>query len=424
MERNSSTPTLAQSAQMPAQSARMPTHFAPLSAPSAQTPAQPTQTIHIYPWQRLEDQPIAALLGLIPRLCATYQVRQPRGTLPIATARSYYQLRFSTGARLRASDNLIDILRLIDGQRTIQAISDSLAEQQGRPVHPAEIAYLLRSRLIPAGLAELIAPALPALPAPSQHESPALTSQISDLSTPGQPPAAWRDLPGAVASPDMAPVRQPARTRPLPQQATHPASIQWIPEASRTSRLRKRRRPSALRAHTHRASLVSLLATLLVVLAAGAAFNYGQASFTHASFSPPSLSSIFGPVGPTPPTAHPHAMPTPKQPLLPIRYVVQERDTLDSIAAHFHVTAKALLLVNNLSSAGAIHPDQVLIIPTVYRPGAKVSTLAHPIFYVVQPGDSLYGISQLFGTPIDKITQLNRIADPKLIQPGDGLVIP
>jgi spore germination protein len=103
---------------------------------------------------------------------------------------------------------------------------------------------------------------------------------------------------------------------------------------------------------------------------------------------------------------------------------VQERDTLAKIAAHFHVTVQALMLVNGLSSPDAIQPDQILIIPTVYRPGVDVSTLAHPIFYVVQQGDSIFSISQLFNTPYDKIIQMNRITDPTLIHPGDALVIP
>jgi LysM repeat protein len=393
------------------------------SLTTSTTPLPPTaktapKTITLYPWQRLEDQPIPALLALVPRLRAAYYTRSRRGPLPVATSRSYYQVIFENGAKLAASDNLVDLLGLIDGRRTIQTLSNMLAEQQGRPVHPAEIVYLLRSRLIPAGLAELTLPQ--ALPAPRQTRP--LHTTVPDTTIFIRPHAGsaqatqrdWRLEPGISSPP------RPQEQGRLPPQQT---SIEWIPEASRASRLRKRRLKSPLRHRTHRASLISLIATLLVVLAAGAAFAYGQTNFSHASFPPPSLSSLFGQVGPTATVQH-HATPTPQHPLAPIHYPVQERDTLAKIAAHFHVTVKALLLVNHLSSPDAIQPDQLLIIPTVYRPGADVSTLAHPIFYIVQPGDSLYSISQLFDTPSDKIIQMNHITDPTLIHPGDDLVIP
>jgi LysM repeat protein len=377
------------------------------------------KTIAIYPWQRLEDQPIAALLSLIPRLRGAYDVHRKRGRLPIATSRSYYQIIFENGAKLDASDNLVDVLALIDGQRTIQTICNLLAEQQARPVHPAEIVYLLRSRLIPAGLAELMPPQ--ALPAPRQTRplQPSLPNKRAVFTRPlmsrEQPP-----------QPDMRPKADtllPTRMQEYDRLAPQQAPIEWIPESSRASRLRKRRLQAPLGQRTHRTSLISLVATLLIVLAAGAAFAYGQTNFSHASFTPPSLSSLFGPLGPTATVQH-RVTPTPQHPLAPIHYPVQERDTLEKIAKHFHVTVQALMLINNLSSPDAIQPDQILIIPTVYRQGEDVSTLAHPIFYIVQQGDSIYSIGQLFGTPSDKIIQMNHIADPALIQPGDALVIP
>jgi LysM repeat protein len=392
---------------------------------TANTPSLPPkgktapQTMYIYPWQRLEDQPIAALLSLIPRLRAAYYVQHKRGPLPIATSRSYYQVIFENGAKLEASDNLVDLLGLMDGQRTIQTISNVLAEQQDRPVHPAEIVYLLRSRLIPAGLAELMLPQ--ALPAPRQTRP--LHTELSDKTVFARPQSSpaqalqprWQLEPASLL---------PTRLGELGSFTSQQTPIQWIPEASRASRLRKKRLKSPLPQRTHRASLISLITILLIILAAGAAFTYGQNNFSQASFTPPSLSSLFGQVGPTATAVQQRITATPQHVLAPIHYPVQERDTLAKIAAHFHVTVQALMLVNGLSSPDAIQPDQILIIPTVYRPGVDVSTLAHPIFYVVQQGDSIFSISQLFNTPYDKIIQMNRITDPTLIHPGDALVIP
>jgi LysM repeat protein len=44
--------------------------------------------------------------------------------------------------------------------------------------------------------------------------------------------------------------------------------------------------------------------------------------------------------------------------------------------------------------------------------------------YVVQQGDTLWGIAQEFGTTVDAIVEANDIDDPEQIFPGDELVIP
>jgi LysM repeat protein len=104
--------------------------------------------------------------------------------------------------------------------------------------------------------------------------------------------------------------------------------------------------------------------------------------------------------------------------------VVQDDDTLPAIAARFHVTVNALLLVNHLSDPGAIHSGQVLLIPAVYRPHTNPAAYAHPIFYTIQPGDSLYSIAQLFNTTPAALSEFNHINNQALIRVGDGLVIP
>ncbi len=135
----------------------------PTPQPLPPNDAQPT-SINISPSQRLEHLPIAALLAFVPRMRTTYRVVTRKSTKKIATSRNHYHIRLATGNVLHVSDNLLDLIRLIDGRRNIQAVSDALAQLQGRPVHPAEIVYLLRHRLSPAGLVELSFP--PALPEP------------------------------------------------------------------------------------------------------------------------------------------------------------------------------------------------------------------------------------------------------------------
>ena len=387
------------------------------------SPAQPAQpgsslpaTITISPSQRLEQLPVAALLAFVPCLRTTYRVMGKHPRLKVATSRTHYRLKLGTGAILHVSDNIVDLVGLIDGRRNIQALSDALAEQQGRPVHPAEIVYLVRHRLSPGGLVELSFP--PALPAPKQGKLPAIPARSL---TPSQSASMALETRTTRASDLSLPTQRRVISRPLDPAA----DVQWIPPGRRAERLRATRPLPTLRRRRH-SSYLSLVATLLIVLAAGAVFAFAHSGFSHASFTPPDLASFFG--GLTPPALSskpPHQVtPTPTPPPLPIHYIVQDDDTLPQIAARFHVTVNALLLVNHLSTPNAIRSGQALLIPSVYRPHTNPAGYAHPIFYLIQPGDNLYNIAQLFNTTPTALSQYNHISNQALIKIGDALVIP
>src|ERR1051326_1920507 len=144
---------------------------------SQQPDESPPATIHVSPSQHLAQLPIAALLAFVPRLRTTYRVLNGNARAPVATGRTHYRLRLGAGQTLYVSDNLLDLVRLIDGRRSIQALSDALAEQQGRPVHPAEIVYLLRRQLVPGGLVELSLPL--ALPEPRAPKPSTIPSRVT-----------------------------------------------------------------------------------------------------------------------------------------------------------------------------------------------------------------------------------------------------
>jgi len=173
-----------------------------------------------------------------------------------------------------------------------------------------------------------------------------------------------------------------------------------------------------------RASYLHLVATFLVILTAGGAFALAHNGFSRASFTAPNLSTFFGGPTPTPTIVLHQPTPTPKPPIPPLRYVVQDNDTLAKIAASFNVTVTALLLVNNMKSVADLYPRQVLIIPTVYYRGENPANLAYPIFYVVQLGDNISSIAQFFGSTADILIHYNQLTNPGLIKPGDSLVIP
>ena len=97
-------------------------------------------------------------------------------------------------------------------------------------------------------------------------------------------------------------------------------------------------------------------------------------------------------------------------------YTVVAGDTLSAIAAHYGVTADAIVAANGIQNPNLIYTGQRLSIPI----GGTVST-KHT--YTVQSGDTLSGIAAKFGTTYQEIAAANGIADPNRIYPGQQLVI-
>jgi LysM repeat protein len=116
-------------------------------------------------------------------------------------------------------------------------------------------------------------------------------------------------------------------------------------------------------------------------------------------------------------------------------YVVQAGDTLYGIALRFQTTVGALLAQNGLTGS-LIFPGQVLVIPGGHSAGAAApantpapvappagpASTAHGV-YVVQRGDTLYGIALRYGTTVAAIQAANQIYG-SLIFVGQTLVIP
>jgi LysM repeat protein len=57
-------------------------------------------------------------------------------------------------------------------------------------------------------------------------------------------------------------------------------------------------------------------------------------------------------------------------------------------------------------------------------PAGAVAATPQPGTYIVQPGDTLYGIAVRTKVPLQALMQANGISDPTTIQAGQVLVLP
>jgi len=137
---------------------------------------------------------------------------------------------------------------------------------------------------------------------------------------------------------------------------------------------------------------------------------------------------------PQPPsaTSEPSLTPEPSETLTPagpITYVVEEGDSLASIADQFGVTIDQLIAANNLVDPNNIGVGSQLIIPD---PDADLPTeTALPetlvpgstIDYIVKSGDTLQAIAERFNSTIEAIAEANDLDPTDVLFVGTPLII-
>jgi LysM repeat protein len=103
-------------------------------------------------------------------------------------------------------------------------------------------------------------------------------------------------------------------------------------------------------------------------------------------------------------------------------YIVQPGDTLWGISRRFNTTVDAIVRANNIPNPNLIYVGQVLQVPD----GTGPTPVPPPQqgTYVVQPGDTLSRIARQFNTTVAALVQANNIANPNLIYVGQVLIIP
>ncbi len=125
-------------------------------------------------------------------------------------------------------------------------------------------------------------------------------------------------------------------------------------------------------------------------------------------------------------TSEPSETPTPTG---PITYVVEEGDSLASIADQFGVSIDQLIAANTLVDPNNIGVGSQLIIPDpdldlpTETPLPENLVPGSTIEYVVKSGDSLLAIAVRFNSTVDSITEANDLDPTEVLFVGLKLII-
>ena len=118
-------------------------------------------------------------------------------------------------------------------------------------------------------------------------------------------------------------------------------------------------------------------------------------------------------------------------------YVVKKGDTLYSISRKYQITVPELRAANNLSENDIVKVGVKLVIPSAdienaaalsasKTSGAAEKTVSpkSSVAYVVQKGDTLYGIARKYNIKLNELLSLNNLDNSSTIKIGQKILVP
>ncbi|MCA9920005.1 MAG: LysM peptidoglycan-binding domain-containing protein [Anaerolineales bacterium] len=266
----------------------------------------------------------------------------------------------------------------------------------------------------------------------------------------------------APTAPPPKPQPQPAAT-PEPEPETEPEAVATVPETSPDIPTFKRVAPvpttavpdapeiveSVMRERQTPLVLAMTAVFFVIILVVGGLilqYQSGEVSMIIAPSATPIPATVtFTPTWTplpsetSPPTLTPSVTPTPAPtdtPRPPRFHTVSSGETLIGISVIYRIAPEAIAEANGITANTQVQIDQQLNIPWP-TPTPPLQIIAAEIngetvlvdptgcdLYQVQGGDSIVGIASRFGVPFELLAEVNRIADPSLLQPGDPICIP
>lgn len=106
-----------------------------------------------------------------------------------------------------------------------------------------------------------------------------------------------------------------------------------------------------------------------------------------------------------------------------ITYIVQRGDTLSEIASRYGTTVQEIVDINRIANPNLIYSGQSLRITTNSTVHGSETRGTGSITYTVQRGNTLSQIARAYGVTVSHIVEMNDIQNPNLIYPGEKLRI-
>jgi murein DD-endopeptidase MepM/ murein hydrolase activator NlpD len=100
-------------------------------------------------------------------------------------------------------------------------------------------------------------------------------------------------------------------------------------------------------------------------------------------------------------------------------HVVQRGENLFRIALAYGVTVDEIALANGITNPASIQVGQRLIIPLAMPPPE-----IQPTIHIVQPGESLASIANVYGVALDELIAANELENPNALFVGQSILIP
>ena len=112
-------------------------------------------------------------------------------------------------------------------------------------------------------------------------------------------------------------------------------------------------------------------------------------------------------------------------------YIVKKGDTLYSISRKYQITVPELRAANNLSENDVLKAGAKLVIPAADIENAAAlsasktsSRTSATAAYVVQKGDTLYGIARKYNIKLNELLSLNNLDNSSTIKIGQKILVP
>ncbi len=180
------------------------------------------------------------------------------------------------------------------------------------------------------------------------------------------------------------------------------------------------------------ALLTAGLTIVIISWVSGGSFSlFPTATPTASPTIPPSATPTITPTATSTPTITPTPTVTPTPvPSEPFAYLVQEGDTLVSIAEKFQADLVTLMLLNGFNNETVLRVGQAVLVPPPNYPRPTATPLpdylprGFEIQYFVLPGDTLAGIAARFNSTLEAIMEANGLDNPNAIYVGQLLIVP